>query len=44
MSIEDRFAFYQDKDTKHTAHVVNELLLYNCWKVIETTPQLPDAT
>lgn len=42
LGIEQSFQFYQDNDPKHKSRVVQEWLLYNCPKVIDTPPQSPD--
>lgn len=42
LAILNRFHFYQDNDSKHEARTVQERLLYNCPKVMETPPQFPD--
>ena len=40
--IEEVVKFHQDNDPKHKARIVQEFLLYNCSKVLETFPQSPD--
>ena len=36
------FAFQQDNDCKHTAHIVREYFLYNTSKQLNTLPESPD--
>ena len=42
LAIKDSFHFYQDNDSKHTAGIVKEWLLYHYTRVIKTPPQSPD--
>ncbi len=42
MGILHCFHFYQDSDPKHKARKVQEWLLYNCPKQIQTPAQWPD--
>ena len=36
------FKFYQDDDSKYKARIVQEFLLYNCSKMLETFSQYPE--
>lgn len=42
MGISEVFHFYQDNDPKHKSRLVQEWLLYNCPKIMQTPPQSPD--
>lgn len=42
LRIADDFSLYQDNDLKHSARVVQEWLLYNTPKFLETPPQSLD--
>lgn len=42
LNIESTFKYYQDNDPKHTSRLVQEWLLYNCPKIIQTPAQSPD--
>lgn len=43
MGLLDRFKFYQDNDPKHKSYLVQEWLLDNCPKVLQTPAQSPDC-
>nr|KAF7392470.1 hypothetical protein H0235_017469 [Vespula pensylvanica] len=36
MAISDSYKFYQDNDPKHESRNVQEYLLYNCLKILDT--------
>ncbi|EGI65925.1 Transposable element Tcb2 transposase, partial [Acromyrmex echinatior] len=42
MNIRGSFKFYQDNDPKHKSRILQEYLLYNCPKVLHSSPQSPD--
>ena len=42
MGIGKRFKFYQNNDPKHEVRIVQEILVYNCSKVLESPTQSPD--